>query len=242
MSPDYQIVSQVTESMQAFRELGIGLAVLFVAGLFAIAIIIFLVTNYRLRSTLANRDMARAAVDNDASTRQDDIATKLITMFGSFTEAIRDVKEDMAAAMFASNQAQDRSTEVQKQTNELTATLILTIKALDARAGDNQKFIVDHDQTARTGIKDIVAAIERVERKVDDALKGIGEIKAFYPEGTDRMARVEKELAEAIEELKDCAKKATDENPVTRTDIAPMEPEPETLTRQEPGTGEEKAA
>ena len=100
--------------------------------------------------------------------------------------------------------------------------------------------LAEHDQWERGNVKSIMDALSRVEVKVDDALKTVAEIKAFFPiERSDVLARREQQLAETIEQLKDCGKKASDEHPIV---TIPIEHEPETLTKQEPGTAGNVAA
>ena len=68
--------------------------------------------------------------------------------------------------------------------------------------------LAEHDQWERGNVKSIMDALSRVEVKVDEALKTVAEIKAFFPvERSDVLARLEQQLAETIEQLKNCGKK-----------------------------------
>ena len=115
-----------------------------------------------------------------------------------------------------------------------------SLKTIEHIQTENIEVLTEHDKWAQGSVKDIMEALSRVEVKVDAALKTVAEIKAFFPvERSDVLARLEQQLAETIEQLKDCGKIATDENPIV---TIPIEHEPETLTKQEPGTAGNVAA
>lgn len=128
----------------------------------------------------------------------------------------------------------DSNTDTQLRHAVAVEALGKTADALSANTANNAILLVEHDKFARGGVSDIMSGLDRVDKKIDEALKGISEIRAFYPDDrTDRLSNVEQQLAEAIELLKDCGKKATDEHPAV--DIAPIEQTPETGDALTPG-------
>lgn len=227
MSPvEQEVIRQFTDSMAAFQELGLTLAVLFVVFIGLVTVCLFIVFNYRLRTTMAHRDETRAKVDEAESTRQDELLGKIVDMYSSFTAAIKENKEDMATAIFASNQAINKVTDVLKE-------VATTNKALDGRSSYNQTLLEKHDKQARDGIGDIIKAIERVEGKMDKAVDKLDslakDVETKFPTASEWDARIGEIKGELEEARKACeeAKRSTDEKPVVTLPPPDISPAPD---------------
>lgn len=97
-----------------------------------------------------------------------------------------------------------------------------SLKEIEQAQTKGIEALIEHDQWAQGSVKNIMDVLGRIEQKVETVHKSVGEIKAFFPENSrlnEQLRRVEKELAEAIEELKDCNKRASDERPTVTLPI-----------------------
>lgn len=230
MTPNQQDIETAVNIVEQFLAQTTDRLVIVVVALFVIFLIMgTVVTLYLLRN--------QGKRDNSTNTVVEQLSliiaqqTKIIEQRDlEYRAQLKEVSERNARADALHNQAAETLKGVQLFTQE-------SLRGLQQTQARSLDVLTEHDQWARPAVKEIMAALNNIEVKVDDARKTIGEIKAFFPDGTSRLAKVERELAEAIELLKDCGKRATDEKPVViLPDITPVEPEPETDIKQEPGT------
>lgn len=172
---------------------------------------------------------------NDAAEKREQVNNERLQLIET-----RNKQADEDRALFAAANAEALKHHATAVANNTTAVQALDrgMTASMAALSSIDQHLTLHDQVAKSGIADILIAIGKVEDKVDNALKSIAEIKAFYPNGESPLAKVERELAEAIEALKDCAKKATDEHPLV---VLPVEATPEDASALTPGAESEAA-
>lgn len=227
MSPvEQDVVRQFTDSMTAFRELGLALAVLFVVFIGLVTVCLFIVFNYRLRTTMAHRDEARATVDAAESTRQDELLGKIVDMYSSFAAAIKETKEDMATAIFASNQQLGKVTEVLKEvstTNKALESVVATHNSSVATLQDTTQQIADAINTTTLNLE---ALNKNVEAMKNETKRVYDRLAKLFPREELFDDEIEQIIIEAVK--KGCAeKRATDEKPAVTLPPPDIQPAPD---------------
>ena len=235
MIPDEQDIAAAARIAEQFLSQTTDRLVIIIVALFVVFLILgALVTLYMLRN-MGGRDKTTHTVVTQLSL--------IITQQGKSLEqqdrVIQQRDEEYRSLFVKVAEGNERSDKLHVQSADTLKNVSLYIeqqlKDLASNQARNVAVLSDHDKRAETGIADILTAIGRVEAKVSEVSKTVAEIKAFFPPGRgDVLARLERQLAEAIEQLKDCGKIATDENPVV---LIPVEQEAEDADELTPGKG-----
>lgn len=229
MSPnDQQFVSQMTDSIQAFRELGVALAILFVLGLFGLGFIVWVYTNYRLRSTLAKRDEARALAETDTDNRNAALLEKSMEMYSSISAAMNAVKATMEVV----------SVNIVKNTESNLSLETRTAHLVNVEQQTQNTLF-----QAQQSIESVKGELQLVKGNLEQANQRLTAIETMLNTFPRYI-----EFKSDIQELKEMARKCADKTDKLATDETPLLPQPDNVTaldkaksapeeldRQEPG-------
>lgn len=214
MLPEQQAVTDLTNFVTTFRELGLPLAILFTIVLTVVAVIIGLIVYYRLRLAMDAREQARDKADERTEASEQGI---IKTVLEAFAESSRTQVEY--------GQAVIKNTAIQLETNELMR------KSLEANTATVQT-VADrnHQATLAVGVQtaEIKVVIDRLYERF---------VQTFPTQSSmdERFADFKREVLAAIERKCEEAKRSTDEKPAVN--VTPIEPQ-EDASALTPGASE----
>lgn len=141
---EQQIINQFTDSMVAFKELGIVIGLLFVLVMVVVGFIVYQFLNYRLRVIFTKRDAAREQHEVTTEQSGQDMIKTLVAQFAL-----------MHSASTENSSAMVKIATAQLEANELTRSAIN-----------------GHTTTIQTTAETIVQAVNKVNDAVEE-IKGV---------------------------------------------------------------------
>lgn len=227
MSPlDQQVVSQFTDSIQAFRELGVALAILFVLGLFGLGFIFYVYFGYRLKTALAARDAERQQAENEKEKRETDFNKDMLAIIakqqvieernatnGEHLTQVIEAQQVFLQRIFTGTETATAAV------NKVHERVIQAASTHNEAISNLRKDLDEHRDFSATAVSEILRDVNEIKERVEALHE---RMDLLFPKQSEWMTDLEelKTMLENVAKRCEEAKKGTGEH-VTIPDIAP---------------------